>query len=201
MSLLKLAVLASLPFLALGARQKRATTDSFALYGYGDKLGGPPFFYANGFAFIGDPSLSNSSDAAAVTCKFLTNSDNTFHGSPNATTNSTAPTWSNVTLFVPGPSSTDKRVGFLDSSNSTNSSAITGSFIFYGSTAMVKGTDGSLETLWTGLALDNGLYQVYWNDTSLGQVPLSMRTLAPSAPVNGDPTGATNGTSISAARK
>ncbi|KAF2799259.1 hypothetical protein K505DRAFT_294905 [Melanomma pulvis-pyrius CBS 109.77] len=184
MSILKLALFASLPFVALGARQRRATTDEFELFAYGPKLGGPGLFYADGYAYIGDPSLSNSSDAATVICRSSLNG--AFTGSPNTTNlaNSTSADWSNVTLFVPGPSNTDHRVGFLDSSNTTTSSdIITDSFFFYGSTAMVKGSDGSLETFWTGLAVGNtGVYALYWNDTSLGQVHLTMRNVGPSSP-------------------
>lgn len=106
-------------------------------------------------------------------------------GSPNTTdlSNGTTPDWSNVTLFVPGSGSSDGRVGFMDGGNSTNSSVVTSGFVFYGSTAMVKSDDGSLETLWTGLPMgDTGVHQLYWNDTSSGQIPLIMRSIAPSNP-------------------
>jgi hypothetical protein len=43
---------------------------TFQLYAYGDGFGGLPLFYADGLAYIGDPSLANSSDAAVVICKF-----------------------------------------------------------------------------------------------------------------------------------
>lgn len=41
------ALLCTLPMLALGV-QKRATLESFALYGYGKGISGLPLFYADG---------------------------------------------------------------------------------------------------------------------------------------------------------
>lgn len=51
-SMKSLTVLCTLPLLALGAK-KRATDSSsttFNLFGYGDKLGGFPLFYADGMS-------------------------------------------------------------------------------------------------------------------------------------------------------
>ena len=48
MSIKGLILLAALPFIALGARQRRATTDDFQLFAYGPGLGGPGLFYADG---------------------------------------------------------------------------------------------------------------------------------------------------------
>ena len=97
MSIKGLILLAALPFVALGARQRRATTDEFQLFAYGPELGGPGLFYADGkqsllrilvvsylqicqgFAYVGDPTLSNSSDAATVICKLLLSSLSTTH--------------------------------------------------------------------------------------------------------------------------
>ena len=79
-----LVLYATAPILALGA-QKRATPSSFELYAYGDDVGGIPIFFADGeddcsssrrtlvtslgYAFVGSPQLSNSSDAAEVVCE------------------------------------------------------------------------------------------------------------------------------------
>lgn len=72
-----------LPFLALGM-QKRATLESFGLYGYGEGYGGFPLFYIDGkqrdvrqkvrltcpgYAYLGEAERANNSDAATVTCK------------------------------------------------------------------------------------------------------------------------------------
>jgi hypothetical protein len=62
---------ASLPLVVLGARKRDASPSStFQLYAYSDRFGGLPLFYADGLAYLGNPSLSNSSDAAVVICKF-----------------------------------------------------------------------------------------------------------------------------------
>lgn len=106
-------------------------------------------------------------------------------GAPNTTdrANATTPSWTNVTLFVPTPSAADGRVGFLDGGNSSTGNVITAGFVFYGSTAMLTTDDGELETLWTGLPMgDTGVHALYWNDTSQGQVPITMRRIAPSSP-------------------
>lgn len=110
-------------------------------------------------------------------------SDNVWTGSPNTTgmANSThTPDWSNVTLYVPTTGSSDARVGFLNSGNSSDSTKQTSGFVFYGSTAMVK-VDNSLETRWGALEVGTtGVYALYWNDTS--KVPLTLRSVAPSNP-------------------
>ncbi|KAF2678338.1 hypothetical protein K458DRAFT_348843, partial [Lentithecium fluviatile CBS 122367] len=176
-------LLAALPFLALGSRfQRRADPSTFQLYAYGEGFGGLSVFYADGYAYLGDPNLSNSTDAATVT--FTATSTNEWLGSPNTTsvTNSThSPTWSNVTLFIPETGASDTRVGFLDS-NSTTTDVLTSAFRFYGQTAMFFGDSGTFETLWTSLQLENGIRALYWNDTSSGQTPLTLRSIAPSAP-------------------
>jgi hypothetical protein len=59
--------LTTLPLAVLGAMKPAAT---FQLYAYGDGFGGLPLFYADGFAYVGDPNTFNSSDAAVVTCMF-----------------------------------------------------------------------------------------------------------------------------------
>ncbi|KAF1998499.1 hypothetical protein P154DRAFT_439044 [Amniculicola lignicola CBS 123094] len=179
MSIIKLALLASMPFMAFAARQRRAATDEFELFGYGPTLGGPGLFFADGYAYIGDPSLSNSSDAATVICN-----DYEFIGTPNTTelSNSTGATWSDVHLFVPGANATDSRVGFVSNTTSTGDIR-TDCFFFYGQTATVVGTDGTLSSLWTGLPVgDTGVYALYWNDTSAGQIQLTLRSLGPSNP-------------------
>ncbi|KAF1930627.1 uncharacterized protein M421DRAFT_418921 [Didymella exigua CBS 183.55] len=176
----RLAVLSTLPFLSLGMK-KRAVPSNFALYGYGDGLGGFPLFYADGFAYIGEPAKSNSSDAATVA--FSLGTDDVWIGNPNNTqlTNSTAATWSNVTFYVPDTTATDKRIGFLSSNASTDGAVETG-FFFYGSTAVLIGSDGTLESSWYALKVGDRTHQLYWNDTSLGQVPVILRSIAPSSP-------------------
>lgn len=86
MSLAKKLLFASLPLVAAGSL-KRATPSSFQLYAYGNGLGGLPMFNADGrrtftenpahtdcfpgYAYVGDPNLSNGTDAAQVVCKLI----------------------------------------------------------------------------------------------------------------------------------
>ncbi|CAN9473369.1 unnamed protein product [Alternaria alternata] len=172
---------ASSPLVVLGARKRDASPSStFQLYAYSDRFGGLPLFYADGLAYLGNPSLSNSSDAAVVI--FTTDSDHHFVGNPNVTAGSVAPSWSNVTLFVPEPSSGSKRVGFLPPNDGTgNATTHTSGFAFYGSTAMLYGDDGSIATSFSGIQSENGIYELFWNDTE-GTTPLTLRKQAPSNP-------------------
>lgn len=78
-----LLLMAVAPIAVLGAI-KRATPSTFELYAYGDDVGGIPVFFADGeippfpspktvlthlgYAYVGSPQLSNSSDAAEVVC-------------------------------------------------------------------------------------------------------------------------------------
>jgi hypothetical protein len=61
---------ACLPFAVLGATKRAMSEGSpFQLYAYGDGCGGLPLYYADGLSYVGRPNLSNSSDAAVVTCE------------------------------------------------------------------------------------------------------------------------------------
>ncbi|KAH6878441.1 hypothetical protein J4E91_010520 [Alternaria rosae] len=170
----------SLPLVVLGARKRDVSPSAtFQLYAYGDSFGGLPLFYADGLAYIGDPSLFNSSEAAVVI--FTIDSEHHFIGNPNSTLSNVAPSWSNITLFVPEPSSGDKRVGFLPPNNGTgNSTTQTSGFAFYGSTAMLLGDNGSIATSFSGMKLqDSGVYELFWNETQ-GTVPVTLRRVRPS---------------------
>ncbi|KAF3029171.1 hypothetical protein E8E12_000402 [Didymella heteroderae] len=177
-----LAVLCTLPFLALGMK-KREMPSNFALYGYAPGLGGLPLFYADGYAYVGEAAQSNSSDAANVA--FSLGPDDVWIGNSNTTllTNSTAANWSNVTFYVPDNTTSDKRVGFLASDASTDGAIETG-FFFYGSTAVLIGESGTLESNFYALQVSERTHRLYWNDTSLGQVPVVLRSMAPSNPPN-----------------
>jgi hypothetical protein len=86
-----------------------------------------------------------------------------------------------VTFYVPDNTVSDKRVGFLSSTDSTTG-AITEGFYFYGSTAVLIGETGTLESSFFALQVSERIHQLYWNDTSLGQVPVILRSIAPSSP-------------------
>jgi hypothetical protein len=88
-----------------------------------------------------------------------------------------------VTFYIPDNTVSDKRVGFLSSDNSTDG-AITSGFYFYGSTAVLIGETGVLESNFFALQVNERIHRLYWNDTSLGQVPVILRSIAPSNPPN-----------------
>lgn len=191
------ALLALLPLAVLGARKRDVASTPFQLYAYSEDIGGFPLFYADGLAYVGEPALSNSTDAAVVTCEFgilsygvpksipLTvivtiDVNKHFIGNPNTTTATGKPTWSNAALFIPSSSSTDRRVGFLPSNNGTgNTTTQTLGFAFYGSTVMLYHEDGTVATSFYGMKAENGVYELHWNDTE-GKVPLTLRSMAPS---------------------
>lgn len=108
-----------------------------------------------------------------------------WFANPNTTllTNATAASWSNVTFFVPDNTTSDKRVGFK-SSNETADGAIETGFYFYGSTAVLIEQTGTLESNFFALQISDRIHRLYWNDTSLGQVPVILRSVAPSNPPN-----------------
>ncbi|KAF2642494.1 hypothetical protein P280DRAFT_467837 [Massarina eburnea CBS 473.64] len=176
---------AVLPFTVLGSLSKRATPSSWELYAYGTGHGGLSVFYSDGLAYAGDPTLANGSDVAEVVT-FSVGADNMWIGNPNTTfSNSTdTPDWANVTLYVPGPSDDNMQLGFLNSNDTISNTTKTSGFSFYGQTAMYIEEDGTVETLFTALKLDSGVLQLYWNDTSSGQTPVTLRRTAPSNPTN-----------------
>lgn len=106
-------------------------------------------------------------------------------GNPNTTllTNTTAASWANVTFYIPENTNSDKRIGFLSSGESTDGAVETG-FYFYGSTAMLTDGDGTLESSFYALKISERVHRLYWNDTSLGQIPVVLRSMAPSNPPN-----------------
>lgn len=88
-----------------------------------------------------------------------------------------------MTFYVPDNTNSDKRIGFLASDASTNGAIETG-FYFYGSTAVLIGESGTLESNFYALQVSDRIHRLYWNDTSLGQVPVILRSMAPSNPPN-----------------
>lgn len=85
-----------------------------------------------------------------------------------------------MTFAVPSDSSSDKRVRFLTNETS-GSDVITTGFLFYGANAFLF-KDGNLESPWFALQVNERVHALYWNDTSLGQVPVTLRNNPPSNP-------------------
>ncbi|PVI01803.1 hypothetical protein DM02DRAFT_335684 [Periconia macrospinosa] len=172
---------ALLPAAVLCAPQKRAAaapTEPFELYAYGTKIGGMPMFFNKGLAFAGNPSKTADNDSYVEQVSFVTGDDDSWVASP---VNKTAE-WSGSTLFIPSKVSNDTRIGFLPPSNGGNSSIDTTGFSFYGNTVLRIEDDGTMDMLFTALVIDSETIQLYWNDTSSGQVPVTLRSVAPTSP-------------------
>jgi hypothetical protein len=105
-------------------------------------------------------------------------SDQVWFASPNVT--DTPTTLTNATFFIPNFNNVDQRVGFFNS-NSTPTDIISTGFHMYGSLASLV-VDQKLVSLWTGLRVAEHVHALYWNDTSLGQVPITLRDIRPSNP-------------------
>ncbi|KAI1487643.1 hypothetical protein F5X96DRAFT_133467 [Biscogniauxia mediterranea] len=186
-------VAASTVVAANPALMARAPTGSFNLYAYGSGIGGVPVVYDGDTAYAGFPSVFNSTEAAPVLFEL---SNNVLTGSPNSTTNS-SPTWSNVTLYIPAPTSSSHSVGFI-SGSSSNSSILTSGFMFYGQDVLHKSSSGTLETEWYAVPTDTEhIWTLAWNVTSdavNGTVPISLRSAKPSTQTNDETDSTTDDT-------
>lgn len=101
--------------------------------------------------------------------------------------NATAsPSWSDVTYYVPGPTSTAHQTGFANSNDTVDDDLSTSGFIFYGQ-VVLKQVDGNLTTLWYAAPTDtDGIWSLNWNetgDTSSGHVPVALKTRPPTEPM------------------
>ncbi|KAI1496052.1 hypothetical protein F5X99DRAFT_401617 [Biscogniauxia marginata] len=164
------------------ALMPRAPTGSFNLYAYGTGIGGAPVFYAGDVVYLGQLSSLNSTEAAPVL--FETGDNNALKGNPNTTSSTTSPSWSNVTLFVPGPTSSSHKVGF--SNTTTNGTVSASGFVFYGQDVLHENSNGNLETLWYAVpASMDSVWSLNWNSTgdeTEGIIMVSLRSAAPSRP-------------------
>ncbi|CAI6317620.1 unnamed protein product [Periconia digitata] len=178
-AVLRTSILAALmPAAVFGATQRRAIDGPFELWAYGTGIGGFPLFYSRGLAFAGNVSQFSANDSNAAIASFVTGPDNSWIASPvNATTN-----WNRATLFIPSTAMESSLVGFLPENSGGNASIETTGFSFYGTTAMKIEADGSLASGFTGLPVSDDVIQIFWNDTSSGQVPIALRGVAPSSP-------------------
>ncbi|OTB09365.1 hypothetical protein M426DRAFT_315924 [Hypoxylon sp. CI-4A] len=173
-------LLLSLPVALAGASavMKRAPTSPFALYAYGDNIGGAAVFTTGSGAYIGNSSVFD--DAEADTVEFQMSTESTLVGSPNATTG-VSPSWSNLTFSVPDDDSSDHQVSFQNSTSGTGRLA-TG-FLFYGDVLLHKNTDSSLNSLWYVVPTEyDDVWALNWNETgdeTDGKVLVSLRTTVP----------------------
>ncbi|KAI1653265.1 hypothetical protein F4813DRAFT_375254 [Daldinia decipiens] len=140
---------------------ERSPTSPFALFAYGDGIGGAPVFTDGESAYIGRATRLNDSEAAQV--QFIGGTDNSLLASPN-TTAGNAPTWSNLTFMVPDMTSSSHQVGFANSTISGGGSA--SEFVFYGDFLLHKNTDGDINGLWYAVPSDEDrIWTLNWNST------------------------------------
>ncbi|KAJ9268842.1 hypothetical protein DTO212C5_5043 [Paecilomyces variotii] len=153
-----------------------ASQDNFNLFAYGDNIGGLPLVFRDGYAQVGDPNKLNSSFTKIY---FDTNSSTSqWVANPNNTDSSANATWSNQVLFVPGPSSSDHRIGFASDPGSN----VTTTFKTYGQFVFVVNTTGEWESAFYAQSTDTeNLYSLLWNPgDSEDYIPVTLRTVAPS---------------------
>ncbi|KAI8626526.1 hypothetical protein F5Y19DRAFT_478390 [Xylariaceae sp. FL1651] len=186
---------------SLGARAKNAPTGPFGLYAYGSGIGGAPVIYSQGksnsvesrrhewtnltqkyqdVAFIGDLAEMDNLDAARVV--FTQGSDNSLLGSPDMASARGSPSWSNKAFFVPSSTASSHRVGFTNTTSSTDTS--TSGFIFYGPTALHQGSADTLQSLWYVVPTQfRRVWALEWNatdDRSEDKVSITLRSIPPS---------------------
>ncbi|KAK7754408.1 hypothetical protein SLS62_003701 [Diatrype stigma] len=176
------ALLAAPLALAGSSRVARSSMpETFSLYAYGKGIGGSPVFYHDNLAYLGDPRDLNGSMHDIV---LFHNDDGTLVANENATASGDAEAWSNLTFYVPGPTSTAHQVGFTNTTGSSDIS--TTDFTFYGGVILHK-QDSKLLTLWYASPTDtDGIYTLNWNDTgdssTDGNIIVSLKAKAPTRP-------------------
>ncbi|KAH8882068.1 hypothetical protein GQ53DRAFT_886052 [Thozetella sp. PMI_491] len=161
--------------IALGdaaAMGRVAARDTTQVYAYGTDIPGLPLYAgSDGLAYI-----SNSSDVtglAALTWSI----DSTGERPWNATnTNSTM-----ASLYMITASDSFAQVGFLNSSTTAPSSAVTKGFVTYGSYIMYLDGDTYVSEFWAQTTDSTGVWALMWNQNGTAQVdsvPVSLKTQA-----------------------
>ncbi|KAI1340238.1 hypothetical protein F5Y15DRAFT_52177 [Xylariaceae sp. FL0016] len=165
---------------------KRAPSGSFTLYAYGDGIGGAPVFSDGETAYVGKQSSLNGSNVAQVT--FTVGDNNSLLASPNTTSGTTTPSWSNTTFYVPSTSSSAHTVGFTNSTPSDEMAAT--DFIFYGQVVFHQNDDGDLEGEWYATTTQyDEVWTLKWNtssdDNSTSMVAVTLKATAPTLAMDG----------------
>lgn len=100
----------------------------------------------------------------------------------NTTVNGTSqPPFQNQQLFVPGPDSTDHRMGFTQSATSNQ---VTNKFIWYGHFLLVEDDSGEYTSLFYAKKTEQeDVFSLQWNITDEDEgdfISISMRGIPPS---------------------
>ncbi|KAH6661020.1 hypothetical protein BKA67DRAFT_654164 [Truncatella angustata] len=161
----------------------------FELYAYGEGFGGVSIFNWNGLAYLGNASLANDTEAAQVLFIRSSESTTTMVGNPLVAPGETAPSWSNVTYFLPSDTTTTHQTGFAGAT--TSSDEVTTGFVFYGNTAAWEDSTGALQTKWYALPdADTNLWTLNWDSStefSSDKVQVTLRTVKPTVPPHNPP--------------
>ncbi|KAE8312136.1 hypothetical protein BDV41DRAFT_577969 [Aspergillus transmontanensis] len=158
-----------------------SAAQKFGLYAYGENVGGLPLYYVDGSAVVSPETPKNGTDVAPVA--FNKDSDNELIGNPNTTSTASAPGFTDVSLFVPGPDSSDKEMGFT---SDPSSNQVTNKFVWYGNFLLVENDSGEYTSLFSVKKSsshdEDGSYDLYWNVTDSDEdvITISMRSVAPS---------------------
>ncbi|KAI0113468.1 hypothetical protein F4814DRAFT_460562 [Daldinia grandis] len=160
---------------------ERSPTAPFALFAYGDGIGGAPVFTDGESAYIGRATRLDDSEAAQI--EFISGTDNSLLANPN-TTAGNSPSWSNLTFIVPDTTSSSHQVGFT---NSTTGGDRSGSgFVFYGEFLLHKNTNGDLKALWYAMPSDeDDIWSLNWNSTDDDDQEKVLVTLKATPPSRG----------------
>lgn len=110
-------------------------------------------------------------------------------GNPLIAPGQAAPSWSNVTYFIPSDTTATHQTGFVDSGAST--SDLTTGFVFYGNTAAWADSTGTLQTKWYATPYeDTNIWLLNWDlstDSSDDKVQVTLRTVTPTVPPQNPP--------------
>lgn len=110
-------------------------------------------------------------------------SSNELIGNPNTTSTASSSSFTDVSLFVPGPNSNDKEMGFT---SDPSSNQVTNKFVWYGNFLLVENDSGEYTSLFSVKKSsshdEDGSYDLYWNVTDSDEevITISMRSVAPS---------------------
>ncbi|KNG90594.1 hypothetical protein ANOM_001296 [Aspergillus nomiae NRRL 13137] len=158
-----------------------SAAQKFGLYAYGENVGGLPLYYVDGSAVVSPKTPENGTDVAPVA--FNKDSDNELIGNPNTTSTASTPAFTDASLFVPGPNSNDKEMGFT---SDPSSNQVTNKFVWYGNFLLVENDSGEYTSLFSvkksSTHDEDGSYDLYWNVTDSNEevITISMRSVAPS---------------------